>query len=322
MKSDWERDAPVLAPPREAVIALLARERPGARLAGVEPLPGGLANTNLRLRLEPATDLVLRLYQRDAAARPKEVALAARLAGLVPVPEVVATGDGEGLGAWTLVRWVDGEPMDALVAAGREAELAAAAEHAGQLLARLGEVRFAKPGILGADACGGLCVAEPLPLSTAAYRAWLELALEAARLPAGLAAGVRALAEAAAGRLDGPGADRALVHCDYNGANLLVREGRVVAVLDWEFAMCGTPLWDAGNMLRHFAATPAFDAAFEAGMRAGGLALPPGWRALAALLDIVNLADMLSRSPAGSRREASMIRSIEAHLEASSNDRR
>jgi len=46
-----------------------------------------------------------------------------------------------------------------------------------------------------------------------------------------------------------------LVHADYNGKNLLMQsthEGwQVAAVLDWEFAFAGSPLFDTGNFLRH-----------------------------------------------------------------------
>jgi aminoglycoside/choline kinase family phosphotransferase len=43
---------------------------------------------------------------------------------------------------------------------------------------------------------------------------------------------------------------RQLVHADFNPKNILVRGASVAAVLDWEFAFSGTPLFDVGNMLR------------------------------------------------------------------------
>jgi aminoglycoside phosphotransferase (APT) family kinase protein len=70
----------------------------------------------------------------------------------------------------------------------------------------------------------------------------------------------------------------------------------VVAVLDWEFAFSGPPLFDVGNMLRD-PRPPAFAEAFVAGYRDAGGELPPGWRRLARALDLFSLADFLTRPP-------------------------
>lgn len=296
MKTDWERTTPVLLPPLAAVEALVGR-----RIHAIEPLSGGLANTNLRLRTEPA-DLVLRLYQRDPAAQAKEVALARQLAGVVPVAQVLASGADEGVGApWLLMPWIEGVSMDTL--AGDAPALARAAESAGRVLAAIA----AQPGTL---------VEQDGPrLSTDAFRGWLDGVLSAARLPEELAARVRRFAQAWAPLLDERSGERGLVHCDYNGANLLIRNGEVAAVLDWEFAMAGTPLWDLANMVRHYAAQgPDVARIFARGFEQAGGRLPDRWREQAALLDVVNLADMLSKSAPGSGRARSMARSIETHL--------
>ena len=46
-----------------------------------------------------------------------------------------------------------------------------------------------------------------------------------------------------------------LVHGDFGAANILVRQvqgaWQVAAVIDWEFAFAGTPLFDLGHFLRY-----------------------------------------------------------------------
>jgi hypothetical protein len=75
---------------------------------------------------------------------------------------------------------------------------------------------------------------------------------------------------------------------------------RVEAVLDWEFAFSGPPLADVGNMLRRQERMPAvFVDSFSAGFHAGGGALPPGWRSIAAALDAMALLDFLDRGGKG-----------------------
>ena len=44
-----------------------------------------------------------------------------------------------------------------------------------------------------------------------------------------------------------------LSHSDYKPWNMLVREGTIAAVLDWEFAFANAPLNDIGNFLRYSA---------------------------------------------------------------------
>lgn len=287
MKTDWERPAR-LEPPLDAI-----RKLCGPVLA-VEQLTGGMANTNLRVRTERG-DRVLRLYQRDPTARAKEVALAATLHGLVPVAPVLAHGADDGFGVpWLLMDWVEGTPMDALVT--DPPALARAAAAAGRVLATIA----AQPTALDGP-----------ELSTAALTGWLDELLGRGRLSPALTDRVRRFAARWAHLIDARAGERGLVHCDYNGANLLIRDGAVAAVLDWEFAMAGTPLWDLANMVRHYA---AHDIA-EPFARGYG-PLPERWREQAALLDIVNLTDMLSQSPPGSNRARSLTRSIEEHLQA------
>ena len=79
--------------------------------------------------------------------------------------------------------------------------------------------------------------------------------------------------------------DSHLVHCDFGNRNILVDcvDGRwqVAAVLDWEFALSGSPLLDVGNFLRYETPDmplrePYFSRAF---VESGGF-LPDDWRPL------------------------------------------
>ena len=95
------------------------------------------------------------------------------------------------------------------------------------------------------------------------------------------------------------GASAALVHSDYKGSNLLLRQTsgqwEVAAVLDWEFAHAGTPLVDIGILLRDADTLPSgFAPAFAAAYRAAGGSLPTEWRQIAQLLDFMNYCEFLN----------------------------
>ncbi|GAA2376772.1 phosphotransferase family protein [Dactylosporangium salmoneum] len=290
----------------------------GSRVAGVRALTGGYSNDNAVLTFAGGGELVLRRYLRTNACA-VEAALAARLAGVVPVPEVVAADPtGEAAGEPAMLSALApghpaGEVLDGL--AGPEAaELGGAI---GEALAAAGTVTFAAPGFFGdGTLTPGPEGAEP----AAGLGAWVARCLAHGNAEGHLTGHERRelqrMADEATPQLAVLHGSRRLVHGDFNPKNLLAeRRGgrwRVAAVLDWEFAFSGAPLFDVGNMLRD--PRPAgFEEAFLAGFRAGGGELPPRWRRLAGALDLYSLADLLTR-PAGHRYFARAIERIRARV--------
>ena len=45
--------------------------------------------------------------------------------------------------------------------------------------------------------------------------------------------------------------DIRLVHGDFQGTNILIKDNRLSGILDWEFAMAGHPLADIGQFFRY-----------------------------------------------------------------------
>lgn len=322
MKTDWERKIPPVIPSRARLEAALGEVLPAPTVMAVDVLPGGLANTNLSVRLASGDRWVVRIYQRAPHEHAKEAAIARLLAGRVPVAGYVHVAPPGGTleHAWALVRWIDGDPMDRLALEGRHDELLAAARSAGAVLARIQQVQMPAPGLLAPD----LTVPTVMELTPDGFMSMIEEALidrQAVRaLPAPLARRLESFLGSRVFALSSLASERSLVHSDYNGANLIVRGGEVAAVLDWEFAFSGATLNDVGNMLRHYAAEgDAFRDAFASGFRDAGGRLPPDWEPLAATLDMLALVDMLASAGPGSRRAASIVASIERHLQRTSS---
>jgi len=102
------------------------------------------------------------------------------------------------------------------------------------------------------------------------------------------------------GQLAAPAGQACLVHGDFNKRNLLVRRAvrgwQAAALLDWEFAGAGSPLADLGSFLRYERADgPLVEPHFSTGFARAGGSLPPDWRRLARILDLVALCESLSR---------------------------
>jgi len=260
------------------------------------------------VRLDPALDVVLRIYARDPAACRKEVALHALVRDVVPVPEIVhAEPDGaEGVGPFAVLRWVEGITFRELKRAGDRAAIAEAAASAGAALAAIGRATFARGGRLEAGP-DGLAVGAPLLDGADAAPRFVDHCLAsphlASRVPDDLRERVHRLVWAWAPRLASLESERRLVHCDFRRQNVLVaREGRgaggwrVAAVIDWEFAVAGAPLTDVANFLRYERdGAPLAEPHFSRAFAAHGGVLPDDWAPLSRVLDLVALCEMLSR---------------------------
>jgi aminoglycoside phosphotransferase (APT) family kinase protein len=96
-----------------------------------------------------------------------------------------------------------------------------------------------------------------------------------------------------------------LVHGDFNPSNILVRDGRIAAILDWEFAHAGTRWMDVGNLLRH--CPLGLRQHVRAGLISGGASVPPDWQARAELVDLSSALEFLT----GDRSDAFKGRCVE-----------
>jgi len=291
LRRHWGRATPEIAATGADIARLVAPVAGGAAVTGSASLQGGLANTNLLVTLAGHDrPVVLRFHQRDPTAGPREAAIAARVGRLAP--RILHTGRDDRLGAYSVLEWVDGRRLETLV----PAEQAALAGAIGRTLAGIHAQRFPTPGFFGPD----LGIASPLPPGGAALTGYLRHCLVdgagGARLGQRLAAEAVAFAEAHAHLLDQWDGPTVLVHADFNGSNILVADGGISGVLDWEFAFAGMPFIDFGNILRPpFGDLAGVETAIADGYRQAGGILPANWRQLSLLVDLLAWADFADR---------------------------
>lgn len=322
MREGWTRGTPILEVDAEAAELLIAPALPGARVADVTPVPGGLANTNLRARLAGHdTPLLIRLYQRAPAEARKEWALHRLLAGRAPVPAILHSADSNPVtgGPYAVIEWVDGSHLGRVAQTLARAARDDLAADIGRVLASIHAVTFPTAGFLDAD----LNVAHPIDAGAGGLAGYLRLCLVdgrgGERLGPELTRDALAFAEREGPRLEAWTRPPRLTHADFNGSNVLVRETpagwRIAAVLDWEFAFAGAPFFDFGNLMRPpLGDLDGFAAAVAAGYRAAGAEMPPDWRSLARIADLTAWADFLNRADATSALVADARRMIEATI--------
>lgn len=245
----------------------------GRTVERAELLPLGKSNTNYRLTLTGGEVCVLRLHNRSANSE-REHAIFALVKDIVPVPEVLARGDD-----WSILSFLEGTVL---------ADAPEGTRAAAEALAALASLRFLSAGWIQADGSvapfefgDGKRFFEAI-MERAEVRTWIGLdAIKALRV-------IDTEQSTESDSSNGP----CLVHGDFNPTNILVRNGVVTGILDWEFAHAGGPYMDIGNLLRHTA--PAYQDQIAAGLAAGGRALPPNWKKKAELVDLGSHLEFLT----------------------------
>jgi aminoglycoside phosphotransferase (APT) family kinase protein len=238
----------------------------------VDLLPGK-CNTNYALRFADGARFVLRLRSRGDAER--EVCVMDLARKVVPVPEEVARGEG-----WSIYTFAEGRMLSEVP------------EHTGlaaDVLARIASITFHASGWIQTDGSitpfdfGGGDDFTTSMLIRDDVRAWIgEDAAEA----------IPKIMEREAGTLAEMGAQHSLVHGDFNPTNILIHNGAVSGIVDWEFSHSGTPYMDIGNLLRHI--EPSRYSDIRTGLSAGGMSVPDDWLKRAQLIDLSSHLEFLT----------------------------
>ena len=279
----------------EDEIRELVRSHLGSRIESVSMLTGGFVNSNYRLVL-PDRSLVLRIAARPGELK-KELRVLKQVQDAVPVPAVVAE-DFSGPRPFALLEFIEGRLLSDSLGSLGAADLARAAFEAGLSLHAIHSFDLGKAGFFDENFVfdpafenfgGGLYEYICSNLASGRVRERLGETLAAC-----------ALEHVQSNRDEYwsvPNSTR-LIHCDYNLKNILIRKAgavwKVAGVLDWEFAMAGSPLVDIGNFLRFEDELPeGFSRSFMKGYVSNSTGLPGNWREVARLLDLAAMVSFL-----------------------------
>lgn len=307
MKDAWNRSQPYLELDTAALTDLIQPAFRGRRVRFAEVMTGGLANTLYKVLID-GTDqpFVLRFYTRDHVACQKDVDIFNLVHARVPVPELIYADPTAASYTipYAIIAYVAGIPLETVLKSGNADGIGDASYAAGAVRGAMSAFTFPQAGFFGP----GLTIAQPMVTNPQNFKAFIDQCLfegnAAEHLGGDRTQRLHAFVESYAHVLDQDQVTAALVHADFNGPNLLVEQRNgmwhVAAVLDWEFAFAGSPLYDVGVMLRYaHQLPPQFAARFVAGFSDHGGRLPPAWATIAKLLDLINLLDFLMRAQHG-----------------------
>ncbi|MGN6106281.1 MAG: phosphotransferase family protein [Kofleriaceae bacterium] len=259
-------------------------ELAGGALARVERVEGGYTNTLHRVTRVTGEKLVVRHHAGGARPFEEELAVLERLAGTLPVPDVVRVDRRRHA---IVYRWIEGITLDECRRTQPPEAFASLAGPLGRMFAWLARV----------EPIGAPWRLEPL---LAQARVQLLDGRARHRLGAPLADAIARALDEHADRL--AWGTPCLSHGDIGGRNLLVARAtadrwRIAGLIDWESAAGGSPLVDLGALFREAQRfDSAFVATFERGYREADGALPVGWWLTARLLDALGIVDILDEN--------------------------
>jgi aminoglycoside phosphotransferase (APT) family kinase protein len=297
----------------DGIRELVSSHLRGREIVSVSLLTGGFVNSNYRVVLSDHLSLVLRIAARPGELK-KELRVLKHVQGTVLVPAVIAE-DFSGPRPFALLEFIEGTLLSDSLSSLDAADLTRVASEAGIALQAIHSFDFGKAGFFDENFLfnpvfenfgGGLYEYICSGLASGRVRERLGENLAASAL------------DYVRGKRDQywsiPGST-CLIHSDYNLKNILIRKvssvWKMAGVLDWEFAMVGSPLVDIGNFLRfEDELPPGFSEAFIKGYLSNSIGLSGNWREAARLLDLaamVNFLDSGEETPKSFRTAITVI---------------
>ncbi|WP_181350879.1 phosphotransferase family protein [Thalassobacillus sp. CUG 92003] len=301
MKAGWERSNEWIIPDVETVSHMLQPVLKGRQITQITPLNGGLSHSNVSITTRDQEKYVLRINSKPDTSMAVETAVLKEMKGRVPVPEVLYADFSCSTfkAPLTLLSWVPGRQLSEVMDK-TPGHTNRAASETGKMLARIHNVTFPSSGFLDEN----LMINDTITMDRHQFINFIEDMIKEGHVAkhAGheLSQDVLTFANQQAYLIDSLGQHHTLVHSDFNPLNILVEERGsqldITAILDWEFAMSGSPLMDIGNILRYENPTnSAFLPSFISSYLDHGGVLPDKWLQKAKLLDLIALCDLLNK---------------------------
>lgn len=304
MRDKWNRATAELTLTNDELTELVRDCFPNDRVAAAELSAGGLANTNIKISLANAEKpVLLRIFVRDPSEAKKESRIYELIMGKVPAPRVYGFGADNRITGhpYILMEWKEGERLEVAAPGLSPDNLFCLGKSVGSALARIHSITFARAGFLDGD----LNVVEPFQLGSGGLLKYAGECLSSPmvkdRLSPDLSEDLLSFLSAEAKILDSFQYPPCLTHCDFGGSNILVDQDglSVSAVLDWEFAVSGTPFFDFGNLLRKPLGERArFKDGVTSGYLENGGTLPDRWHEMSLLTDLSAWLEFMTRETA------------------------
>ncbi len=297
-KHQWERHKALQPVSKEMVEAKIKKFYPKASVEKFEVVSSGLANINVFFRITGINDsFLLRIYNRDNASLNLEMLLSQKFGHLIPMPEFLhVQNENSPESSFVIQKWFDGVPFYKILETPVNTNLTMTAKNIAFILNTITSQKFHKAGFFKNNL-------EINPYDNEnnnhPFISYIEDCLFDGYAGKNLGDELRneLWTYVKENRDYFPKQEPAcLVHGDFNFDNILVDydSGKVIAILDWEFAFAGSHLFDIGTFLRFELPVEVKKEFIKAFERYSGTFLPNNYEKMIKIQDISNLVGLIN----------------------------
>jgi aminoglycoside phosphotransferase (APT) family kinase protein len=264
-----DRRYPIIPFSTEDIIRFLESKK----ILTVELIESGKSHTNYKIVISSGKCFVVRYYSRTTPEKENNVLNLVK--NLVPVPDILYQNE-----KLAIYSYLKGRMLH---------EIPEFTRQAAKALVQISSIRFKSQGLINTD---GNITPWELTEYKNFVRDMFDNKMVSALLGTDKIERIKKILKRESLILNEIYSECRLVHGDYNPTNILIQNGEVSGILDWEFSHSGSPYMDIGNLLRNTDEKYHKDI-FE-GLNDGGMNLPHDWRERAMLIDISSQVEFLT----------------------------
>lgn len=295
MEYGWERTFPFLEVNNIIVNKLFDSILKDQYITSVIPINEGCRTTNYIIKTnESEQKFILKIFFPSEQNYKKEIKLLSKLKedNMEHIPKIYKVGRDEIIQnrEYAIYEYVEGISIGEAISKGYSLEKSLVKDVA-RFLAQLHSYRFEKAGFLDED----LKVKKELPLLISWYEKFMGNRAKE-RLGKEIEDKINDIVNKNTKILTELDNDIRLVHGDFQGTNILMKNNKLCGVIDWEFVMAGHPLADIGQFFRY---EEYFDASLiqvfeEEYNKNSNYKLIKNWYKVSKLRDLANLIQLIN----------------------------
>ncbi|WBW96686.1 phosphotransferase family protein [Oceanirhabdus sp. W0125-5] len=259
----------------------------------IERFAGGKSTSNYKVKIKDLDlELVLRVYPQKSAICEKEHTLSQKLKKVVPIPEMYYLNTDKMIidKSYSIIEYLDGITLDEYIERNNKFPESLARE-IGEKLALLHHTEYHKEGLLD----NNLNLTDELPPILLWYKHFLN-GIAGSRLEESTKSKLIKFIENNNDLLIRMTKKFVLCHGDFRPANLLVKDNKLVGILDWEFSLSAPCYFDIGQFTRVeeymlYGVQNSFIEGYNSNAK---YPLTDDWRKLSKLMDLANLLSFLN----------------------------
>ncbi|MDR3594945.1 aminoglycoside phosphotransferase family protein [Clostridium sp.] len=294
MEYDWERTFPFLEIDKTIVSKLFKGILKESNIANVIPINQGCRTTNYIIETDGNKDkYLLKIFFSMEQNYMREIKLLTMLKEdkALMVPKIYKISNYELIGnrQYAIYEYMDGKTIGMAINAGYELD-EYFVRNVARSLAKIHSYKFNKVGFLDEK----LHVPEELPPLVFWYENLMGN-MAKRRLGESIVNKINLIVKQNKEVLDELDKDIRLVHGDFQVTNILVKDGNLSGILDWEFAMAGHPIADIGQFFRYkeYFNKNLLEAFEDEYNKNSDYKLSGNWYKISKLRDLINLIQLI-----------------------------